>query len=184
MYVMCELCVMYYYYTHAVMHQYMHTSVMCVVFVMYYYYTHAVMHRNMRTSVLHCRTIHIYVMFFQSCQEQTLNNTIDLGAIHKCQHFHECTNHTLSETPPPKKSTHQHFLSAKNPHENNNNQAKNVKLYGKNVDFHGPSPKVYVFYTHEDVDILGWFLNIFGQLWNFNTNINQNYMNNNYRLQL
>ncbi len=22
--------------------------------------------------------------------------TVNLGAVHKCQHFHECTNHTLS----------------------------------------------------------------------------------------
>ncbi len=35
---------------------------------------------------------------------------------------------------PPKKSTHQHFLSAKNPHENNKNLAK--KYTEKNVDFY------------------------------------------------
>ncbi len=66
-----------------------------------------------------------------------------LGAVHNCQHFHECTNHALSETPSPapKKSTHQHFLSAKYPHENNKNQAKKLKVYGKNVDFHRP-PKM------------------------------------------
>ncbi len=28
----------------------------------------------------------------------------DLGAVHKCQHFYECTNHTLSENPPPPKN--------------------------------------------------------------------------------
>ncbi len=39
---------------------------------------------------------------------------------------------------PQKKSTHQHFLSTKNPHENNKNQAKKLKVYGKNVDFHRP----------------------------------------------
>ncbi len=64
-----------------------------------------------------------------------------LGAVHNCQHFHECTNHTLSETPfppPQKKCTHQHFLSAKNSHENNKNQAKKLKVYGKNFDFHRP----------------------------------------------
>ncbi len=61
-----------------------------------------------------------------------------LGAIHKCQQYQECTNHILSETPSPQKSTHQHFLSAKNPHENNKNQAKKLKVYGKNVDFHRP----------------------------------------------
>ncbi len=26
-----------------------------------------------------------------------------LGAVHKCQNFHECTNNTVSETPPPKR---------------------------------------------------------------------------------
>ncbi len=41
---------------------------------------------------------------------------------------------------PPKKSTHQHLLNAKNPHENNKNQAKTLKMYGKNVDFHNPHP--------------------------------------------
>ncbi len=57
-------------------------------------------------------------------------------AVHKCQHFHDCTNHTLSETPTlstlsKKNSTHQHFLSAKNSHENNKkNQAKKLKVYG------------------------------------------------------
>ncbi len=42
--------------------------------------------------------------------------------------------------PTPKKSTHQNFLSAKNPHENNKNQAKKLKVYGKNVDFQRPPP--------------------------------------------
>ncbi len=49
------------------------------------------------------------------------------------------TIHFLRLPPPPKKkSTHQHFLSAKNPHENNKNHAKKLKLYKKNVDFHRP----------------------------------------------
>ncbi len=85
-----------------------------------------------------------------------------LGAVHKCQHFHKCTNNTLSETPASqKKSTYQQFLSAQKPHENNQNQAK---MYGKNVDFHRPpsphhppphSRKVYGLYTRENVDIYG-----------------------------
>ncbi len=60
---------------------------------------------------------------------------------------------------PPKKSTHQNILSAKNPHENNKNQAKKLKVYGTNVDFlrpHPPPPRVYGLYTHENVDIYGW----------------------------
>ncbi len=58
--------------------------------------------------------------------------------------------------PPQKKSTHQHFLSANNPYENNKNLAKKLKVYRKNVDFHRPSPpKVYGLYTHENVDIHG-----------------------------
>ncbi len=49
------------------------------------------------------------------------------------------TIHFLRRPPiPPKKSTHQHFLSAKYPHENNKNQAKKLKVYEKNVDFHSP----------------------------------------------
>ncbi len=41
-----------------------------------------------------------------------LENVI-LGAVHKCQHFHEFTNHTLSDTPlppPPKKDATQGFF--------------------------------------------------------------------------
>ncbi len=59
--------------------------------------------------------------------------------------------------PSQKKSTHQHCLSAKNPHHNNKNQAKNLKVYGKNIDFQThPLPlKVYGVYTHENVDIYG-----------------------------
>ncbi len=33
--------------------------------------------------------------------------------------------------PPTKKSTHQHFTSAKNPHENNTNQPKKLKVQKK-----------------------------------------------------
>ncbi len=61
--------------------------------------------------------------------------------------------------PPPKKSTHQHFWSAKNPHENNKNQTKKLKVYRKNVDFHRPSPRKYGLYTRKNVDIYGWPLN-------------------------
>ncbi len=39
-----------------------------------------------------------------------------LGAVHRWQHFHECTNHTLSETRPcQKRHTHQHFWLRKIP---------------------------------------------------------------------
>ncbi len=48
------------------------------------------------------------------------------------------TIHFLKLPPDPQKSTHQHFLSAKNPYENNKNQAKKLKVYEKNVDFHRP----------------------------------------------
>ncbi len=61
---------------------------------------------------------------------------------------------------PPKKSNHQIFLSGKNPHENNKNQTKKLKV--KHVAIkcwfshtHPPSPKVYVLYTCENVDIFG-----------------------------
>ncbi len=68
------------------------------------------------------------------------------------------TIHFLRPPPPQKKSTHQHFLSAKNPHENNKNQAKKLQLNRKNVDFHRHPPpfiKVYGLYTPENVDIYG-----------------------------
>ncbi len=77
-----------------------------------------------------------------ACREQE-----HLGAVHKCQRFYECSNHILSETPPPppkEKSTHQHFLSAKIPHENNKNQAKKLTVYGKNLDFQIPHQKCMV----------------------------------------
>ncbi len=65
--------------------------------------------------------------------------------------------------PPPKKGTHQHFLSAKNPHENNKYQAKKLKMYGIFFNFHiPPHPfplKVYGLYTRENVDIYGRALN-------------------------
>ncbi len=68
------------------------------------------------------------------------------------------TIHFLSH-PPPKKSTHQHLLNAKNPHENNKNQAKMLKMYGKNVDFHNPPlshRKVYVSYTCDNPYIFSY----------------------------
>ncbi len=49
------------------------------------------------------------------------------------------TIHFLSP-PPKKKSTCQHFLSAKRPHENDKNQVQKLKMYRKNVDFHNPPP--------------------------------------------
>ncbi len=48
------------------------------------------------------------------------------------------TIYFLRPPPPPQKNTHQHLLSAKNRHENNKNQAKKLKVYGNNVDFHRP----------------------------------------------
>ncbi len=52
-------------------------------------------------------------------------------------------NHTLSETPspPPQKSTHQHFLSAKNPHENNKKSGQKVKCTEKMLIFTEPHPR-------------------------------------------
>ncbi len=57
----------------------------------------------------------------------------NLPAVHKCQHFHECTHHTLSETtlPSKEKSTHQHFLSVKNLPENNKKSGQKVKSVQK-----------------------------------------------------
>ncbi len=50
------------------------------------------------------------------------------------------TIHFLKPSPPPQKkeSTHQHFLNAQNPYENNRNEAKKLEVYEKNVDFHRP----------------------------------------------
>ncbi len=73
------------------------------------------------------------------------------------------TIHILTPSPPQKKSTHQHFFSAKIRHENNKNHTKKLKVYRKNVDFHSPPnpQKVYGLYTHENVDIYRWPLNHF-----------------------
>ncbi len=67
------------------------------------------------------------------------------------------TIHFLRLPSPPKKTKHQHILSAKNPHENNKNQAKKSKVYRKNVNFMTTSLplKVYGLYN---VDIYGWSL--------------------------
>ncbi len=47
--------------------------------------------------------------------------------------------HFLRTPPPlPTKEYTSHFLSAKNPHENNKNQAKKLIVYEKNYDFHRP----------------------------------------------
>ncbi len=54
----------------------------------------------------------------------------------------------VSQTYHVKKSTHQHFLSAKNPHENNTNQASKLKVYWKNVDFHRPPPPESEWFLH------------------------------------
>ncbi len=59
--------------------------------------------------------------------------------------------------PPPKKSTHQHFLSVKNPCENNKNKSKKLKVMEKIFIFTDPPPlpKVDGLYTCENVDIYG-----------------------------
>ncbi len=50
----------------------------------------------------------------------------------------------------PQKSTHENILGAQNPHENNKKQAKKLKVYSKNVDFHRPptSPPESVWFVH------------------------------------
>ncbi len=54
------------------------------------------------------------------------------------------TKHFLKPHPPPKKA-HINFLSAKNPHENNKNQAKMLKVYGP---IHPPQPIESVWFVH------------------------------------
>ncbi len=54
--------------------------------------------------------------------------------------------------------------SAKNPDENNKNQAKKLKAYEFFFDFHRPlPPKVYRLYTLENVDIYGRSLILYGK---------------------
>ncbi len=50
------------------------------------------------------------------------------------------TIHFLRSPRPAKKSTHQHFLSAKNPLENNINEPQKLKVYGKMLIFTDPPP--------------------------------------------
>ncbi len=57
-----------------------------------------------------------------------------LGAINKG------SNYTFRDHLPPKKSTHQHFSSARNLHENNKKSGQKVISVWKNVDFHRPKP--------------------------------------------
>ncbi len=56
---------------------------------------------------------------------------------------------------PQKKSTHKHFLSAKNPHENNKKSGQKVKSVQKKCWFSQTPSKVYGLYTRENVDIYG-----------------------------
>ncbi len=53
------------------------------------------------------------------------------------------TIHFLRPPPQKKKGKHQHFMGDKNLHEKNKNQAKTLKVYGKNVDFHRPPESVW-----------------------------------------
>ncbi len=46
--------------------------------------------------------------------------------------------------PPPSPTKRVHINSAKNPHKNNKNQAKKLKVYRKNVDFQKPPRKCMV----------------------------------------
>ncbi len=68
---------------------------------------------------------------------------------HKCHHFHECTNHTLSETPSPPKKYTSTFFECQTSHENNKNQAKKLKVYEKMLIFTDTptSPRKYLFCT-------------------------------------
>ncbi len=70
-----------------------------------------------------------------------LTYTFIVTAIHKYQHFHECTNHTLFETPSlPKKEYTSTFFECQNAHDNNKNQAKKLKVYENILIFTDPPP--------------------------------------------
>ncbi len=86
----------------------------------------------------------IYRVIFDKGQSINVNIFMSVQTIHFLR-------------PPTKKVYTSTFLSAKNPHENNKNQAKKLKMYRKNVYFHRPTPlpKVYGLYTRENVDIYG-----------------------------
>ncbi len=74
------------------------------------------------------------------------------------------TIHFLRHLPPPQKKEYTStFLTAKNPNENNKNQAKKLKVYGEKGWFsqttNPPSPppeSVWFVHTPENVDIYGW----------------------------
>ncbi len=60
--------------------------------------------------------------------------------------------------PSPPKRVYINIFEGQNPHENNKNQDKKLKVYGKNFHFHRPPLpplKVYGLYTLKDVDICG-----------------------------
>ncbi len=96
------------------------------------------------------------VLICLESNERQLQWCKSLGAVYKCQHFHESTNYTFWDPLLRKKRVHiQHFLSAKNPHENTKNQAKKLKCTEKNVDFQTPPPpRKCMVCTHENVDIM------------------------------
>ncbi len=84
-----------------------------------------------------------------------------LGIVHKCQYFHEYKPYAFWDPLSHQKSTHQHFLSAKNSPENIQNQTKKGKSVPKNVDFHRPPPESVWLYTRENVYIYGRHLSHF-----------------------
>ncbi len=72
------------------------------------------------------------------------------------------TIYFLSPPLPPKKSTHQNFVSANIPIKIIKILPKSQKCTEKNVDFHRPppSPEAYGLYTRENVDIYRRSLNM------------------------
>ncbi len=82
-----------------------------------------------------------------------INHTTFFGAIHKCQHFHECTNHTLSDFHRPPL----------------------LKVYGlythENVDIYG-QPLYYMYvilHLHSTIVAIRYSYLIDTDIWNLNS---------------
>ncbi len=118
------------------------------------------------SKILNCSLGCRLSKFTSKCH--ALINKIDLSVVHKCQHFHESTNHPLSGVGGGGVCENQHFFLTLLTFwpdfyyfDGDFWNLKNVdvcSIFGEGVG--GGLRKCMVFYTHENVDIYGWLLSL------------------------
>ncbi len=70
-------------------------NIICVMYIV---------HQHTNLCDIACQVLVLQIYQYQGCKMHT--KKLYLGAIHQCQHFHECTNYTFSEPSPPHKRVH------------------------------------------------------------------------------